>query len=209
MATTKSNTKEAPSKTKSTGASEKSASNKSTATKAATKSTTKPAAPKATGSRKTAAETTAAARAAGKKASTGSRSTETKSAGVKSDDKKSSKSTTAKSGGSKATAGKSGGAKKPTGNGQSNTSTRDHDTIRAWVEQRGGVPSIVKGTGKKKDGDGILRIDFPGYSGEDSLEEISWDEFFRKFDESKLEFLYQEKTADGKESRFNKFVSSN
>lgn len=150
MATTKSNTKEAPSKTKSTGASEKSASNKSTATKAATKSTTKPAAPKATGSRKTAAETTAAARAAGKKASTGSRSTETKSAGVKSDDKKSSKSTTAKSGGSKATAGKSGGAKKPTGNGQSNTSTRDHDTIRAWVEQRGGVPSIVKGTGKKK-----------------------------------------------------------
>jgi len=71
------------------------------------------------------------------------------------------------------------------------------------------VPSVVKGTAKKKDGGGILRIDFPGYSGEDSLQEISWEEFFQKFDESKLEFLYQEKTADGKESRFNKFVSSN
>lgn len=77
------------------------------------------------------------------------------------------------------------------------------------MEQRGGVPSMVKGTGKKKDDTGILRIDFPGYSGEDSLQEISWEEFFQKFDESKLEFLYQEKTADGKESRFNKFVSSN
>ncbi|PSL22869.1 hypothetical protein [Dyadobacter jiangsuensis] len=90
-----------------------------------------------------------------------------------------------------------------------NTSTCDHDTIRAWVEKRGGVPSVVKGTGKKNEGDGILRIDFPGYSGEDSLQEISWDEFFEKFDESNLEFLYQEKTADGKESRFNKFISSN
>ena len=68
---------------------------------------------------------------------------------------------------------------------------------------------MVKGTGGKKDDTGILRIDFPGYSGDGSLQEISWDEFFAKFDESKLEFLYQEQTADGKESRFNKFVSSN
>lgn len=104
---------------------------------------------------------------------------------------------------------KAAGTKKSTGSSKSDTSTRDHETIRAWVEKRGGVPSMVKGTATKKDGGGILRIDFPGYSGEDSLQEISWDEFFQKFDESKLEFLYQEKTADGKESRFNKFVSSN
>lgn len=67
---------------------------------------------------------------------------------------------------------------------------------------------MVKGTGKKND-TGILRIDFPGYSGEDSLQEISWDDFFKKFDESKLEFLYQDMTSDGEMSRFNKFVSSN
>lgn len=109
----------------------------------------------------------------------------------------------------KSTPSKASATKKSTGSSKSNTSTRDHDTIRAWVEKRGGVPSVVKGTAKKKDGGGILRIDFPGYSGEDSLQEIGWDEFFQKFDESKLEFLYQEKTADGKESRFNKFVSSN
>lgn len=89
----------------------------------------------------------------------------------------------------------------------STASTTDHEEIRAWVEKRGGKPATVKGTGSKKDDTGILRIDFPGYSGEDSLEEISWDEFFSKFDESGLQFLYQEKTSDGKESRFNKFVS--
>ena len=29
----------------------------------------------------------------------------------------------------------------------------------------------------------MLRLDFPGYTGEDKLEEISWDEFFEKFEE--------------------------
>ncbi|MBE9464260.1 hypothetical protein IEE83_20425 [Dyadobacter sp. UP-52] len=86
-------------------------------------------------------------------------------------------------------------------------STTNHDEIRAWVEKRKGTPSTVKGTGNKNDNSGILRIDFPGYSGKDTLEAISWDDFFKKFDESNLEFLYQNETAGGKESRFNKFVS--
>lgn len=54
---------------------------------------------------------------------------------------------------------------------------------------------------------GILRIDFPGYSGADSLEEIPWEEFFEKFDEKKLAFLHQDRTVDGKQSRFFKFVA--
>jgi hypothetical protein len=85
--------------------------------------------------------------------------------------------------------------------------TTNHDVIKAWAEKRKGKPSVVKGTGSKKQGIGILRIDFPGYSGEDSLEPITWEEFFKAFDESNLEFLYQEKTADGKEGNFNKFVA--
>ena len=87
--------------------------------------------------------------------------------------------------------------------------TTDHKKIRKWVEERGGHPATVKGTESGKDDVGILRIDFPGYSGEGKLEEISWEEFFAKFDESELAFLYQDKTADGKESRFNKLVSRN
>ncbi|SEI74353.1 hypothetical protein SAMN04487995_1982 [Dyadobacter koreensis] len=97
------------------------------------------------------------------------------------------------------------GAAKDSGSAKSLTTT-DHKKIQKWVEARGGKPATVKGT-EEKDETGILRIDFPGYSGKDTLEEISWDDFFAKFDESNLEFLYQEKTADGKESRFSKFVS--
>lgn len=48
---------------------------------------------------------------------------------------------------------------------------------------------------------------FPGYSGDGTLERVSWEDFFEKFDEVGLEFLYQDKTRDGETSRFFKFVS--
>jgi hypothetical protein len=83
--------------------------------------------------------------------------------------------------------------------------TTDHERIRRWAEERGGRPATVRGTAR--DGAGILRIDFEGYgAGEESLEPLSWDEFFDKFDESHLEFLYQERTSDGGVSRFCKLV---
>lgn len=83
--------------------------------------------------------------------------------------------------------------------------TTDHGVIRKWTESRGGHPAHVVGTGSRDAG--ILRIDFPGYSGEGSLEPIDWDAFFDKFEEKRLAFLYQEKTADGQPSFFNKLVS--
>ncbi len=84
--------------------------------------------------------------------------------------------------------------------------TTDHETIRKWVQERGGRPATVKRT--ESEGDpGLLRIDFPGYSGKQSLEEISWDEFFKKFDEKDLAFLYQDEMKNGQESRFWKLVS--
>lgn len=89
-------------------------------------------------------------------------------------------------------------------NSQSHTTT-DHDTIRRWVEKRGGHPATVSATAEPGEA-GILRIDFPGYGGEETLEEISWDEFFEKFDAAGLAFLYQEHTAEGEISRFSKFV---
>jgi hypothetical protein len=83
--------------------------------------------------------------------------------------------------------------------------TTNHEEIRRWVEERGGHPATVKGTAKAGD-TGVLRIDYPGFSGEETLEPITWDEFFKAFDENNLAFLYQEKTKDGKESRFSKFI---
>ncbi|HZS54543.1 MAG TPA: hypothetical protein VFA65_09085 [Bryobacteraceae bacterium] len=85
--------------------------------------------------------------------------------------------------------------------------TEDHEEIRRWAEERGAEPACVKGTGDEGD-IGMLRLDFPGYSGEESLQHITWDEFFQKFDERKLALVYQEETAGGERSNFNKLVSA-
>ena len=52
----------------------------------------------------------------------------------------------------------------------------------------------------------MIRLDFPGFSGEGSLEPVEWDEWFQKFDENGLALLVQETTARGERSNFNKLV---
>lgn len=88
----------------------------------------------------------------------------------------------------------------------SSKTTTDHETIRKWAEEREGKPSRVASTADDEGG-GLLRIDFPGYSGQNSLEEISWEDWFKTFDDRNLAFLYQEETAGGKESRFFKLIA--
>ena len=77
--------------------------------------------------------------------------------------------------------------------------TTDHDTIHKWDEAREGRPARVKGTGDAKDA-GVLRLDFG--TPEESLEAISWEEFFDKFEESDLALLYE----DEPDNRFSKLV---
>ena len=86
------------------------------------------------------------------------------------------------------------------------STTTDHDEIRRWVEEHGGKPARVRGT-EDGGGAGVLRVDFPGGAGEDQLEHISWDEWFEKFDQNDLAFLYQEEKASGEDSTFFKLVS--
>ena len=88
--------------------------------------------------------------------------------------------------------------------------TTDHDEIRRWVEERGGHPARVKGTGRAgKSGSGLLRIDYPGFSGEDTLEKITWEHFFEQFEKSGLAFIYQDKLETGDTSRFSKLIDRN
>jgi hypothetical protein len=68
--------------------------------------------------------------------------------------------------------------------------TSDHGEIRGWVERKHGRPSIA--------GSGVLRIDFG--KPEENLRETDWNEFFKIFDSSNVDFLYD---PDG---HFNKFV---
>ena len=79
--------------------------------------------------------------------------------------------------------------------------TTDHNTIRKWAETKHGKPAAVKRTHKGDDA-GIVRIMFPDrpQSEHEDLVEISWDEFFRQFETSKLALLYEE------DSLFSKIV---
>jgi hypothetical protein len=86
----------------------------------------------------------------------------------------------------------------------SSRTTTDHEAIRKWAEKRGGHPTSVTGTEHGKEGAGVLRLDF-GVKDE-KLHAVDWDTFFDKFEEAKLAFLYQDKTSDGKMSRFHKFI---
>lgn len=85
--------------------------------------------------------------------------------------------------------------------------TTDHDTIRAWAEERDAVPASVRDT-MEGDEPGVLTLDVQGYgAGTDDLEHISWDDWFAKFDSENLAFLYQDAKADGETSTFFKLVS--
>ncbi|MCC9165343.1 hypothetical protein [Pontibacter harenae] len=80
--------------------------------------------------------------------------------------------------------------------------TTNHDEIKKWAEQHGGKPSIIKGTEKDGGGEGVLRIHFPEKSDSNgSFEEVSWDEFFDEFENSKLALLHDPS------GNFNKLVS--
>jgi hypothetical protein len=83
---------------------------------------------------------------------------------------------------------------------RSNQITTDRREIQRWAEKHGGHPARVKGTGRGQD-PGILRLDFPGFSGEGKLEPIEWDRFFRWFEANGLALIYRDK------DRFNKIVS--
>lgn len=87
----------------------------------------------------------------------------------------------------------------------SGETTTDHKAIKKWIEDRKGHPAVVRATEGNGRSGGLLRVEFR--DPEDKLEEVDWDEFFKVFDESKLAFLHQDKTADGKVSRFNKFIN--
>lgn len=81
----------------------------------------------------------------------------------------------------------------------------DHTQIRRWAQERRARPVAVRSI-HSDDYIGMIRLDFPGYRGEDSLQEISWDEWFEDFDDRNLALVVQEETADGEQSTFHKLV---
>ncbi|WP_186462417.1 hypothetical protein [Pedobacter suwonensis] len=79
--------------------------------------------------------------------------------------------------------------------------------LKAWAEKHDDVPAVIADTAKKSEGN-VLRIHFPKHiDSKSDLKETDWDTFFKTFYEHKLDFLYQEKKANGEESTFHKFVA--
>lgn len=78
--------------------------------------------------------------------------------------------------------------------------TTDHEKIKEWTRSRNGIASVINDGGSK-----VLRIHFPEASSDrdDEFNEISWEEFFRIFEDRKLAFLY----STDEESTFNKLIN--
>jgi hypothetical protein len=91
---------------------------------------------------------------------------------------------------------------KPDHDGQT-LATRNHDVIKKWAEERNATPATIEGT-EHDDHLGVLRFDFPGYdsSKNSKLKQVSWDEWFKTFDDRQLVMLFQEKLSNGNQSNF-------
>ncbi|MHA7279709.1 Rho termination factor N-terminal domain-containing protein [Arthrobacter sp. MDT2-2] len=77
--------------------------------------------------------------------------------------------------------------------------TTHHEVIKQWAEARNARPATVEGT-EHGDHLGVLRFDFNEDT--DKLRHVSWEEWFRTFDERRLNFIYQEQRKDGSQSNF-------
>lgn len=81
--------------------------------------------------------------------------------------------------------------------------TTNHEVIQRWADERKAIPATIEGT-EHDDHLGVLRFDFPGGdTPQDSkLRHVSWEEWFKTFDERNLNFMYQVTKADGTPSNF-------
>jgi hypothetical protein len=84
--------------------------------------------------------------------------------------------------------------------------TTHHEVIKQWAEDRNATPATVSGT-EHDDHLGVLRFDFGGDSMD--LQHVSWDEWFKTFDERRLNFIYQEQRTDGTDSNFFRLENPN
>lgn len=72
--------------------------------------------------------------------------------------------------------------------------TTNHQEIKQWAQKYGGKPQVIDDPQALSDIPGV-RIDFPGkiddfLLSETKVRDVSWEEFFKKFEENQLAFIY-------------------
>jgi hypothetical protein len=70
--------------------------------------------------------------------------------------------------------------------------TIDHETVRRWVERRGGHPAAVAPDAPEEAG--LLRILFPDEDDE-HVERLDWETFFERFEDQELALVYREEVG--------------
>ena len=83
--------------------------------------------------------------------------------------------------------------------------TKDHKMIRQWAESRSAIPAALPGTG---DGvPAVLGFIIPGANYHNrNLTEVTWEDFFAKFDLFGLAFVFQNITEEGDRSSRNEIL---
>jgi hypothetical protein len=87
---------------------------------------------------------------------------------------------------------KRGGAAPSKKAGARTRATTDHDEIRRWMESLRARPAVIE-AGARGEPD-IIQVHLPGSSGE-NVHDVSWAEFFARFDEGKLALVYHERAG--------------
>ncbi len=84
--------------------------------------------------------------------------------------------------------------------------TTDHAQIRGWVEEHGGQPALVRRVPEVGDS-GDLSLEFLVDGQEPELVSISWADFFQRFEDGHLAFVYEEDGPAGQPTWY--FVDRN
>lgn len=82
--------------------------------------------------------------------------------------------------------------------------TSDHETIRQWVAERGGAPAMVRRVGQPAEG--ALLINFPNDGSDGPVIDISWADFFQRFEDRNLAFVYRESLPDAEDAHYYQLV---
>ena len=75
--------------------------------------------------------------------------------------------------------------------------TTDHEIIRNWILEHGGVPAVIRDTAGEDGDGGVLRLAFGDRLDEKDMQRVSWNEFFAIFDIRRLRFRYDDPVVKG------------
>ena len=82
--------------------------------------------------------------------------------------------------------------------------TTDPSLIKKWAEARRATPAVIR----KFTSDGmemVLSFLFPDINIDEVVTRLSWEEFFEKFNQQRLVFVYEDSDRNQKASRYFTF----